>query len=93
MPGDGTSLDPNVFKNDNMQNTMINKLNSVIANIEAGNYAGALGQLQNDILKKTYGCANAVAPDKNDWVTTCTAQGSVYPYILIAIDAVEALMQ
>ena len=70
-----------------------NKFNAVIANIEVGNYTDALAQLQNDILKKTYGCANAVAPDKNDWVTTCTAQGSVYPYILIAIDAVKALMQ
>lgn len=86
-------LDPAVFKNANMQNTMINKLNAVIANIEAGNYADALGQLQNDILKKTDGCANATKPDKNDWITTCPAQGSVYPNILIAIDAVEALMQ
>lgn len=60
---------------------------------EAGNYADALGQLQNDILGKTDGCANAGKPDKNDWIITCAAQGTVYPYILVAIDAVEAIMQ
>lgn len=86
-------LSTSVFKNANMQNTMINKFNAVIANIEAGNYADALGQLQNDILNKTDGCANSNNPDKNDWITTCPAQGSVYPSILVAIDAVEALMQ
>lgn len=86
-------LDPGVFKNVNMQNTMINKFNAVIANIEAGNYADALGQLQNDILGKTDGCANSGKPDKNDWIIICEAQGMVYPNILIAIDAVEALMQ
>ncbi|KAB2835681.1 MAG: hypothetical protein F9K48_03745 [Candidatus Brocadia sp.] len=86
-------LSPGVFKNANMQNTMINKFNAVIANIEAGNYADALGQLQNDILKKTDGCANTDDSDKNDWITTCAEQGAVYPYILVAIDAVEALVQ
>jgi hypothetical protein len=88
-----SSLDPGMFKNDNLQNAMINKFNAVIASIEAGNFADALGQLQHDILGKTDGCANANNPDKNDWITTCAAQGSVYPYILVAIDAVEALMQ
>ena len=89
------SLDPGVFKNANMQNTMINKLNAVIANIEAGNYEDALGQLQNDILKKTDGCATSGEPDKNDWIidTDCEAQMLVYQSIQDAIVAVEALMQ
>lgn len=87
------SVDTDAFKNDTMQNALLNKLNAAIANIEAGNYADVLAQLKNDILKKTDGCATSGAPDKNDWITTCPEQGSVYPSILVAIDAVEALMQ
>lgn len=44
------SLQQSAFKNKNMQKTLLNKINSVISNIEAGNYADALGQLQNNIL-------------------------------------------
>lgn len=84
---------PNLaFKNANMRNTLINKLNAVIANLEAGNYADALGQLQHDILGKTDGCALAGAPDKNDWIKDCTAQGMVYPELLEIIAMVEGLM-
>ncbi len=79
------SIGLGVLKNANMQNTLINKLNAVIANIEAGNYADALGQLQNDILAKTDGCAKSGMPDKNDWITNCAAQGVVYPLIMEAI--------
>ena len=86
------SLNPNVFKNANMQNALINKLNAVIANIEAGNYADALGQLQNDILGKTDGCATSGAPDKNDWIKDCKAQNQVYPLIMKAIELVRRLM-
>jgi hypothetical protein len=87
------SLSPEAFKNANMQNTLLNHLNAVIAKIEAGNYAGALGQLQNNILAKTDGCANSGAPDKNDWITDAEAQGIIYPYILDAIAKIEILMQ
>lgn len=87
-----TSLNPDVFKNANMQNTLINKLNAVIANIEAGNYAGALGQLQNDILGKTDGCATSGAPDKNDWIKDCEAQNQVYPLIMEVIELVRRLI-
>ncbi|UJS17316.1 MAG: PKD domain-containing protein [Candidatus Jettenia sp.] len=85
------SLNPNVFKNANMQNTLINKLNAVIANIEAGNYEDALGQLKNDVLGKTDGCADSGSPDKNDWIKDCAAQGSVYPCIQHSIVVVEGL--
>lgn len=86
------SLNPNVFKNANMQNTLINKLNAVMANIESGNYADALDQLQNDILKKTDGCATNRTPDKNDWITDCNAQEVVYPSVIEAITAIGALL-
>lgn len=71
---DIASLDPGVFKNSNMQNTLINKLHAVIASIEAGDYNEALGQLKNDILGKTDGCAKSGEPDKNDWILECEAQ-------------------
>ncbi len=48
-----------------MQNAFINKLNTALANIDAGNYAYALDQLQNGILLKTDGCATTGALDKN----------------------------
>jgi hypothetical protein len=69
---------PSAFKNANMQNALLNKLNTVIVSIEASNYSEALGQLQNDILGKTNGCATSGVADKNDWILrqqvkiTCT---------------------
>jgi hypothetical protein len=84
-------LAPGAFKNANMQNALLNKLNSVLASIEAGNYSDALGQLQNDILGKTDGCANSGAPDKNDWIIDCPDQSKVYTPLLNIIAEVKAL--
>ncbi|MBU2591893.1 MAG: PKD domain-containing protein [Patescibacteria group bacterium] len=86
------SLELFVFKNENMQNALLNKLNAVIVNIEAGNYEDALGQLQNDILIKTDGCVKSGAPDKNDWIKDCESQGIIYPYILDVISKVKELL-
>ena len=80
------------LKNANMKNTLLNKLNNVIANIDAGLYASALDQLKNDLLGKTDGCARTGAPDKNDWITTCQEQNQVYPLILETIWIVEGLL-
>jgi hypothetical protein len=85
------SLNPGVFKNANMQKTFNNKLNAVIADIEAGNYANALDKLQHDILGKTDGCANAGAPDSNDWIKDCGSQAQVYPLILKVIEILRGL--
>ena len=89
------SIAPSTFKNATMQNAVLNKLNAVIASIEAGNYSNALGQLQNDILDKTNGCATSKvpAPDKNDWILSCAAQNSVYQLLLNIIAEVKALGQ
>ncbi|MDP4128422.1 MAG: hypothetical protein Q8912_16010 [Bacillota bacterium] len=78
------ALNLSAFKNTNMKNALLNKLNKVIADIDAGYYADALDKLQNDILAKTDGCANPkiAAPDKNDWIINCTSQSLVYPHIL-----------
>ncbi len=86
------SLNPDVFINATMLNTLLNMLNAVIANIERGNYAGALEQLQNDILAMTNGCANTGAPDRNDWVRDCTSQGLISPCLLDAIARLQALL-
>lgn len=88
-----SAIDPGALKNANMKNALINKLNSVIANIQAGRYADALAQLQNDILGKTDGCAGAGSPDRNDWIMDCTTQDQIYPLVQETIRQLSALMQ
>lgn len=80
------------LKNTNMQNTLLNKLNAVISSIDAGNYADALAQLEDDILGKTNGCATGGAPDNNDWVKTCSSQNQLYPAIIQTINLLERLI-
>jgi len=87
------AIDPAMLKNANMKNALINKLNAVIADIQAGRYADALAKLQNDILGKTDGCAVAGSPDKNDWITDCATQDQIYPLVQETIRQVLALMQ
>lgn len=88
------SIPPDAFKNSNMKNALLNKINAVINAIDAGNYQDALSQLQNDILGKTDGCANSnpAAPDKNDWLIKCAAQDLIYEEILDIIQLVQDLM-
>ena len=90
----GQRIPPISFKNQNAKNTMLNKLNSVINSIDAGNYQDALDQL-DEILAKTSGCVNAnpPTPSKADWVISCAAQNSIYPFILGDIQLVEDLMK
>jgi hypothetical protein len=86
------ALDPAAFKNSNMANALTNKINAVLADIEQGNYESARDKLQNDILGKTDGCAASGAPDKNDWLKTCTAQDQVYPLVVEAIQLLEEML-
>lgn len=79
------------FKNSNMCNTLINKLNSVLLNIDRGAYQEAYNQLNNDVLKKMDGCALFGSPDNNDWITDCQTQSSVYSIILEALDYLSGL--
>ncbi len=81
-----SELDTKVFKSGNMRNTMINKLNVVIKQVEGGDYAGAINKLENDVLAKTDGCATTGAPDNNDWIRDCATQSEVYPAVLEIID-------
>lgn len=84
-------LAPGSFKNGAMANTLTNKINAAIQMIDQGLYGDALDKLRNDILAKTDGCATAGAPDKNDWITICTAQNQVYPLIIEAINLLSLL--
>lgn len=89
---DIAALDRAVFKNGNMRNALLNKLNAVIASVEAGRYTDALEQLDSDILGKTNGCASGAGPDKNDWILDCAAQRQVREDILLAALLVRDLM-
>jgi len=80
------------FKNKNNQKPLLNKLDAVIATIQAGDYAGAQDKLVHDLLAKTDGCAASGAPDKNDWVEECDSQDELYPLILQTIDYLTILM-
>lgn len=57
-----------------------------------GDYTSALDKLQNDVIKKTDGCASsAKQPDKDDWITNCVAQGKVYPELMYIVEEIQAL--
>jgi len=86
------NLDPESLKNPNSSNALTNKIDAVLAMIDKGQYEQALRILQHDILKKTDGCANTGAHDKNDWIITCEGQGKVYPLIVAAIWLLERLI-
>ncbi len=78
-----SDLKPDAFKNANMQNALLNKLNAVIATIDAGNYVDALNQLQQDILGKVTG--------KNSWITNPAAQTQIYKILTPIIAELKAL--
>ena len=58
-----------------------------------GLYEDALDKLENDILKKTDGCAETGAPDSTDWILTCEDQAKVYPLVMRAIEIVQRLVE
>ena len=89
---DINGLDPSDFKNRNMANTLVNKINVVLNMIEHGDYAGAANKLENDVLAKMDGCADAGEPDKNDWLITPEAQEAVYSDVARAIELLVGLL-
>jgi hypothetical protein len=88
-----SGLSPGVFKNPNMANALINKINVAIGLINQGSNQEALDKLQNDILGKTNGCATSGSPDANDWITSCAAQSPVYAKVAEAIAKLSAILQ
>jgi parallel beta-helix repeat protein len=88
-----TILDPAVLKNGNeTKDSIINKINAVLGIIDQGNYATALGKLDNDVLEHTDGCAETGGPDSNDWIMTCEGQSQVYPLISEAMEYLQNLI-
>jgi len=81
------------FSNPNRQDTLLNKLDAVIALITGGDYLAALDKLQNDILKKTDGCHNIGHPDNNDWLTNpdCISQSQLYDAIVYLIGRLQEM--
>ena len=84
---DIAALDSSAFKNGDMQNLLINKLNAVIANVEASKHADAANQLRYDILPKMGGAENAEG-DSVVWIIDCSLQNVWYQE---AQDVVRAL--
>lgn len=87
------NLPDDVFKNPNSANALINKLNATLKALHEENYGDVLDKLQNDILRKTDGCANEAEPDKNDWIIACEDQEKVYSLITRAIELLEKLLE
>ena len=85
------SLGPLVFKNSNLQKSLINKLQAVMSAIQSDDYQDAASKLQNDVMGKTDGCTVSGAPDKNDWIITCDAQQEVYEKLLKMISRIKEL--
>ncbi len=85
------AIDPGLFKNPKNANALTNQIIAMIGMIENGDYTNALNKA-NSILKKTDGCANGGAPDKNDWIKSCETQILVYSGLQDVIFYLEALI-
>ncbi|MHC4692790.1 MAG: hypothetical protein ACYS67_08610, partial [Planctomycetota bacterium] len=86
-------LDPNSLKNENMKNTLLNKIDEVLGMIDEGLYSDALDKLEYDILAKMNGCGETGGPDKNDWIIACEQQNVVFPLVIETIEYVKSLME
>jgi hypothetical protein len=84
------NLPASAFKAPRLRNDLLRKLNAVIESIGAREYRHAERQLQDDLLRKVNGCANAGVPDRGDWIVNCEEQNMVYPRLLNIIAEVKA---
>jgi hypothetical protein len=82
-----------VFQNESMADTLTSKINSILLKIDELGFRGAYNQLQNDVLKKTDGCANYGSPENNDWIKDCESQDLVYPIIMEALELLSELLE
>jgi len=69
-------IPPENLHNDNAATPLTNKIEATLTKIAEGSYQDALDKLQNDILKKTDGCALTGAPDSTDWLLKCEDQAN-----------------
>lgn len=75
------SLPAEAFKNANMRNALVNKLNAVVKQAQDGEFQQALDKMTGDVAAKMDGCAAAGAPDADDWIVTCEAQATLAPIV------------
>ena len=73
MEAEIAALDSSAFRNDDMQLMLLNKLNAVILNVEAGKNKDAENQLRNDILQKM-GCADNAEGESAAWIIDHSSQ-------------------
>jgi hypothetical protein len=86
-------LGPGSVKNNNMRNSLLNKIEAAEEMIDQGLYEDALRKLEHDILAKMDGCSETGEPDKNDWIITCEEQPVIYPLVMDIIEHVRGLME
>lgn len=88
------------FKGGNSQNAFMNKLNSVLSQLEEiegtadpeireGLINEMKNKLINDILAKSNGCGTA--PDNNDWVKDCALQTTIQDMVQDILDLLDSL--
>ena len=81
----------NKNKDENNRQWFSKKVDALEANIEDELFEDALDNA-NNILRKVDGCENSSAPDRNDKILNCTAQGVIYPLVIELIDLLEELI-
>jgi hypothetical protein len=91
-------ITPSDWKNENLDGPMIHWLQSIIEMVEDELYAEALAKLQTNVLPKIDGCDDCTppepcVPENNDFLTTCQAQGLVFPLIMDVIDLLNTLIE
>ena len=88
-----SNFDQAILKNGNeTRDSLINKINAVLGMIDQGNYATAVGKLQNDVIERTDGCTTVGSPDSDDWILTCEGQSQVYPLVIDAMEYLQNLI-
>jgi uncharacterized repeat protein (TIGR01451 family) len=85
------AMDRHDFRNRHNKRVLTGKLNAVIFKIEREHYLSAIRTLENDVLRKTDGCAEHGHVDFTDWIIKCDAQASVYPLLIEVIDILETM--
>ena len=81
-------LDSGAFKNGDMQNLLLNKLNAVIASVEAGKYKDAANQLRNDVLPKMGGVESPEG-DSVGWIIDRSSHRVWYQEVQDVVRALE----
>ncbi len=88
-----SKLDISDFEDEDAKTTLKDNISAVVTAVHDHDYKSALETLQNDLIKKTDGCATSPEkkPDKDDLIKDCKAQGKVYPELMEIVEEIKAL--